>query len=61
MSRLTINIHEAKTNLSCLIAKAVKFGFEDAMKAAYEDMYQDTRRIREKRKMMHMHKEKAKN
>jgi nitrous oxide reductase accessory protein NosL len=36
-------------------------GFEDAMKAAYEDMYQDTRMIREKRKMMHMHKEKANN
>jgi nitrous oxide reductase accessory protein NosL len=27
-------------------------GFEDAMKAAYEDMYQDTKMIREKRKMM---------
>jgi len=26
-------------------------GFEDAVKAAYEDMYQDTRMIREKRKM----------
>jgi copper chaperone NosL len=28
---------------------------EDAMKASYEDMYQDTRMIREKRKMMHQH------
>jgi nitrous oxide reductase accessory protein NosL len=26
--------------------------FEEAMKAAYEDMYQDTKMIREKRKMM---------
>lgn len=31
-------------------------GFEDAMKAVYEDMYQDTRMIREKRKMMRMQK-----
>ena len=31
-------------------------GFEDAMKAAYEDMYQDTRMLREKRKMMHIQK-----
>jgi hypothetical protein len=29
-------------------------GFEDAVKAAYEDMYQDTRLIREKRKMRRM-------
>ena len=28
--------------------------FDEAMKAAYEDMYQDTRMIREKRKMMKM-------
>jgi hypothetical protein len=28
--------------------------FDDAMKAAYEDMYQDTKMIREKRKMMRM-------
>jgi nitrous oxide reductase accessory protein NosL len=27
-------------------------GFDEAMKATYEDMYQDTRMIREKRKMM---------
>jgi len=33
------------------------FGFEEAMKAVYEDMYQDTRMIREKRKMMRMQKE----
>ena len=26
--------------------------FDEAMKAAYEDMYQDTKMIREKRKMM---------
>jgi copper chaperone NosL len=31
-------------------------GFEEAMKAVYEDMYQDTRMIREKRKMMRMQK-----
>jgi copper chaperone NosL len=31
-------------------------GFEDAMKAVYEDMYQDTRMIREKRKMKRMQK-----
>ncbi len=31
-------------------------GFEDAMKAVYEDMYQDTRMIREKRKMMRLQK-----
>lgn len=31
-------------------------GFEEAMKAAYEDMSQDTRMIREKRKMMRMQK-----
>jgi nitrous oxide reductase accessory protein NosL len=32
--------------------------FEDAMKAAYEDMYNDTKMIREKRaKMKEMHKE----
>jgi len=30
--------------------------FEDALKAAYEDLYRDTRMIREKRKMMHMKK-----
>ena len=30
--------------------------FEDAMKAAYEDMYQDTKMIREKRKMKRMRK-----
>ena len=30
--------------------------FDEAMKATYEDMYQDTRMIREKRKMMHMKK-----
>ena len=29
-------------------------GFEDAVKAAYEDMYKDTRMIREKRKMKRM-------
>lgn len=29
-------------------------GFEDAVKAAYEDMYGDTQMIRKKRKMMHM-------
>jgi nitrous oxide reductase accessory protein NosL len=34
--------------------------FETVMKAAYEDMYQDTRMIREKRKMMRMAKEKGK-
>ncbi len=28
--------------------------FDEAMKAAYEDMYQDTKMIREKRKMMKM-------
>jgi nitrous oxide reductase accessory protein NosL len=28
--------------------------FDEAMKAAYEDMYQDTKMIREKRKMMRM-------
>lgn len=28
--------------------------FDEALKAAYDDMYQDTRMIREKRKMMHM-------
>ena len=27
-------------------------GFEDAMKAAYEDLYKDNKAIREKRKMM---------
>ncbi len=31
-------------------------GFEDAMKAAYEDMYQDTRMLREKLKMMRIQK-----
>lgn len=31
-------------------------GFEDAMKAAYEDMYQDTRMLREKRKIMRTQK-----
>jgi len=31
-------------------------GFEEAMKAAYEDLYQDTRMLREKRKMMHLQK-----
>jgi len=29
-------------------------GFEDAMKASYEDMYSDTKMIREKRKMKRM-------
>jgi len=29
-------------------------GFEEALKAAYEDMYADTQMIRKKRKMMHM-------
>ena len=29
-------------------------GFEEALKAAYEDMYQDTKMIREKRKMKRM-------
>jgi hypothetical protein len=34
--------------------------FEEALKAAYEDMYQDTRMIREKRKMKRMqHKGKS--
>ncbi len=33
-------------------AGAAVVGFEEAMKAAYEDMYQDTKMIREKRKMM---------
>jgi len=32
----------------------VLVGFEEAIKAAYEDMYQDTRMIREKRKMKRM-------
>ena len=32
-------------------AGAAVVGFEEAMKAAYEDMYQDTKMIREKRKM----------
>jgi copper chaperone NosL len=32
--------------------------FEDAMKAVYEDMYQDTRMLREKRKMMRKQNEK---
>lgn len=31
-------------------------GFEEAIKAAYEDMYSDTKMIREKRKMKEMHK-----
>jgi hypothetical protein len=31
--------------------------FEQAIKASYEDMYQDTKMIRERRKMMKMHKE----
>jgi nitrous oxide reductase accessory protein NosL len=31
--------------------------FEQVIKAAYEDMYQDTRMIREKRKMKRMHKQ----
>ncbi len=31
-------------------------GFEEAIKAAYEDMYNDTRMIRDKRKMMKMKK-----
>ena len=30
--------------------------FDDAMKAAYEDMYSDTKMIRDKRKMMKMKK-----
>jgi nitrous oxide reductase accessory protein NosL len=34
--------------------------FEEAMKATYEDMYQDTRMIREKRKMKHMQHQKGK-
>jgi len=34
--------------------------FEDALKATYTDMYQDTRMIREKRKMMRMKKMKQK-
>jgi copper chaperone NosL len=29
--------------------------FEEAIKMAYEDMYEDTKMIREKRKMKHMH------
>ncbi len=29
-------------------------GFEEAMKAAYEDLYQDTRMLRENRKMIHI-------
>ena len=33
--------------------------FEDALKAAYEDMYQDTKMIREKRKMMRMKMKKS--
>ena len=32
--------------------------FEEAIKATFEDMYQDTKMIREKRKMMRMKKEK---
>jgi nitrous oxide reductase accessory protein NosL len=32
--------------------------FDEALKAAYDDMYQDTRMIREKRKMMRMKMEK---
>ena len=31
-------------------------GFEEAIKATFEDMYQDTKMIREKRKMMRMKK-----
>ena len=29
--------------------------FEETMKMAYEDLYEDTKMIREKRKMKHMH------
>ena len=32
-------------------------GFEEALQAAYEDMYTDTKMIREKRKMMRMKKQ----
>ena len=32
-------------------------GFEEAIKATFEDMYQDTKMIREKRKMKKMKKE----
>jgi len=35
--------------------------FDDAMKAAYEDMWQDTKMIREKRKMMRMKAAEKKN
>jgi len=34
--------------------------FDEAMKAAYDDMYQDTKMIREKRKMMRMKMEQMK-
>jgi copper chaperone NosL len=47
---------EKKVDAEAFIAanQGTLSGFEDAMKAAYEDMYTDTKMIREKRKMKRM-------
>jgi copper chaperone NosL len=47
---------EKKADAEAFMAtnKGTLGGFEDAMKAAYEDMYTDTKMIREKRKMKRM-------
>jgi copper chaperone NosL len=47
---------EKKSDADSFVAasKGVVGSFDDAIKAAYEDMYKDTKTIRERRKMMRM-------